>query len=133
MDFVLSFDDIERKNAIKREMRKEVLTKLLGIACKKIRLAYSLGRVETMIQLPEIMFGFPAYNMSFVTVYINKQLLNLGYTTSIMAPGMIHVSWMVQRVKNIKIKDDSTGTERINDSLTKLKNTANQLRKKYSK
>jgi hypothetical protein len=127
---ILSFEDIERKNAAKRELKKEVLIKILNMVSKKISFAYSLGKIETLIQIPEMIFGYPSYNLPFVTVYINKQLQNLGYSTSIMGLGLINISWKVHKTKEIKIKNIVTETPDL-DSLANLKKTANSLRKKY--
>jgi hypothetical protein len=132
---VLSFEEIERKDAEKRERKKEVLIRILNLLSKKISIAYSMGRKETIVEIPEMIFGYPSYRISFVTVYMNKQLQNLGYSTSILGPGLVHVSWVVHNVKNIKINERRKKTIAEPDpelhALANLKKTANQLRKKY--
>jgi hypothetical protein len=130
----LSLEDIEKKNAAKRELKKEVLTKILTMASNRISTCYSLGRTDTLVEIPEMVFGYPSYNLSFVTVYINKQLQNLGYSTSIMGPGIIHVSWVLHATKTIQIKKITAPQQQQPtdlDSLANLKKTANMLRKKY--
>jgi|APCry1669189534_1035231.scaffolds.fasta_scaffold00956_19 Family of unknown function (DUF5759) len=131
---VVSFEDLERKNAAKRDLKREVLIKILNMSSKRIELYYSLGRTDILIEIPEMIFGYPPYNLSFVTVYINKQFQNLGYSTSIMGPGLIHVSWYIPKVKNIEIgKKKKVIVEEPSDlhSLANLKKTADMLRKKY--
>jgi len=130
---IISFEDIERKNAAKREAKKEILIKILNMISRKISFAYSLGKTETLIQIPEMMFGYPSYNLPFVTVYMNKQLQNLGYSTSIMGVGLINISWRVHKTKEIQLNTKTVTFKKHEDldSLANLKKTANQLRKKY--
>jgi hypothetical protein len=133
---VISAEDLDRKEAIKREFKKEVLIKILNLLSKKISIAYSLGRKETIVEIPEMIFGYPSYKLSFVTMYMHKQLQNLGYTVSIMGRGMLFVSWRVNNVKNIEIRkhrtrEKQTPVETDLDSLANLKKTANLLRNKY--
>lgn len=134
---VISFEDIERKNAAKRELKREVLIKILNMISKRIEMCYTLGRKDTLVEIPEMVFGYPSYNISFVTVYMNKQLQNLGYSTSIMGPGLVHVSWVLHKTKTIEIQKRKfipvNTQESVSDmhSLANLKKTANMLRKKY--
>lgn len=132
---VLSFEDIERKNAEKRNIKKEVLIRILNLLSKKISIAYSMGKKETILEIPEMIFGYPSYSLYFVTVFMNKQLQNLGYATSILGVGLIHVSWVSHNVKNIKLgeKKRKVAIEPDSDlsALANLKKTAEQLRKKY--
>jgi hypothetical protein len=132
---VVSADELERKNEVKREFKKEVLVRILNMLCKKISFAYSLGKTDTLVQIPEMIFGYPSYNLPFVTVYMNKQLQNLGYSTSIMGLGLINISWKVHKVKNIELgfKKKKRVPEEDSDlkSLANLKKTAEQIRKKY--
>lgn len=117
-------------NSEKRELKKEVLIRILNSLCKKISFAYSLGKDEILVQIPEMIFGYPTYKLSFVTLYMNRQLQNLGYSTSIMGTGLINISWKVHKTKEILVKKKTIHVEEL-DSLANLKKTANQIRKKY--
>jgi hypothetical protein len=134
---VLSYNDIERKESVKKDHKKEVLVRILNLLSKRIEIAYSLGRKEIYLEIPEMIFGYPAYRLSFVTLYMNKQLQNLGYKTSILGRGLLHVSWrkidtsvkVIEVKKNIKI---SNQPDLELETLSNLKKTANNLRKKYT-
>jgi hypothetical protein len=129
---IVSAEDLERMNSEKRELKKEVLIRILNSLCKKISFAYSLGKDEILVQIPEMIFGYPTYKLSFVTLYMNRQLQNLGYSTSIMGTGLINISWKVHKTKEIVVKKKikTIHVEEL-DSLANLKKTANQIRKKY--
>ena len=129
---IVSAEDLERMNSEKRELKKEVLIRILNSLCKKISFAYSLGKDELLVQIPEMIFGYPTYKLSFVTLYMNRQLQNLGYSTSIMGTGLINISWKVHKTKEIVVKKKikTIHVEEL-DSLANLKKTANQIRKKY--
>jgi hypothetical protein len=68
----------------------------------------------------------------FATEYINRQLRNLGYRTSILGTGKIHVAWRAKKRSSGKKKpiEDDEDPNDLN-SLANLKKTADALRKKY--
>jgi hypothetical protein len=129
---MLSVSDIRERDNIKKEARKELYKKILGQVCIKIEFAYSLRQDQTIIEIPEFLFGYPAFDHRFATEYINKQLINLGYRTSILGLGKIHVAWRAKKHSTQKkpIADD---TENDLNSLANLKKTADALRKKYQR
>ena len=133
---MLSANDLKERDRIKREARKEVFKSILTRICNKIDLAYTLRRTETIIEVPEFLFGFPAYNHEFATDYTSRQLRRLGYRTSTLGLGKIHVAWGTKRTPKKKAaasnplgrpdEDDLNG-------LANLKKTADALRKKYQR
>jgi hypothetical protein len=134
---MISAHDLRERDRIKREARKEVFKTILSKICTKIDMAYTMRRTETTIEVPEFMFGFPAYNHEFATDYTSRQLRRLGYRTSTLGAGKIHVAWGVKKKK--KVPKPATGVGLLGpreddddlNALANLKKTADALRKKY--
>jgi hypothetical protein len=128
---MLSVKDIRERDNIKKEARKELFKKILGQVCTKIEFAYTLRQDQTIIEIPEFIFGYPAFNHTFATEYINRQLRNLGYRTSILGIGKIHVAWRAKKQSSGKRKPIEDEDANDLNSLANLKKTADALRKKY--
>lgn len=104
---------------------------MLEQVCIKIDFAYTLRQDQTILEIPEFLFGYPAFDHMFATEYINRQLRNLGYRTSILGPGKIHVAWRAKKKTTSKKKIAEEGDDNDLNSLANLKKTADALRKKY--
>lgn len=135
---MISAHDLRERDRIKRDARKEVYKKILSKICNKIDLAYTLKRTETTIEVPEFLFGLPAYNHDFATEYTSRQLRRLGYRTSILGVGKIHIAWGIKKTpKKAKTPSVAALMGRTDDDdlngLANLKKTADALRKKYQR
>lgn len=129
---MISAKDLEERNKAKRSVRKELYTRILTQICRKIDMNHALGNSQCVVQIPEYMFGFPTFDMSQITLYMHRQLVNLGYRTSIMNPGIMYVAWGKKKKKAPTTA--STAKEDDDDqlpSLANLKKAADTLRKKY--
>ena len=132
---MLSANDLRERDRIKKEARKEIFKTILTRICNKIDLAYTLRRSESVVEVPEFIFGFPAYNHEFATDYISRQLRRLGYRTSVLGLGKIHVAWGVKKTPKKKAPPNPLGRPDEDDlnGLANLKKTADALRKKYQR
>lgn len=132
---MLSAHDLKERDRIKREARKEIFKTILTRICNKIDLAYTLRRTESIVEVPEFIFGFPAYNHEFATEYTSRQLRRLGYRTSVLGPGKIHVAWGTKKTPKKKAPANPLGRTDDDDlnGLANLKKTADALRKKYQR
>ena len=111
-------------------MKKELYKRILVQLCRKIDMNHTLGNSECMLRIPEFILGYPAFDISHVTIYMYRQLINLGYRTSILdsVHGVIYVAWGARKTK----KQTTTEAEDVDlPSLANLKKAADTLRKKY--
>lgn len=136
---LLSARDIDERNEAKKSIKKELYTKVLTQMCRKIELHYSLGKTECVLHIPEFIFGYPSFNLGYMTLYIYRQLQRLGYRTSIFGMGFLHVAWgPLPKKKKITIQTTTAAMEAtMNEeqqlpSLANLKKAADTLRKKYA-
>lgn len=130
---MLSAKDLEERDKMKKDIKKEFYTRVLSQMCRKIDMYYSLGRTECILNIPEYIFGYPSYNIDQMTVYMHRQFKHLGYRTSILSSGLLHVAWG-KPPKPKKEKDDLPILQLENDlpSFANLKKAADSLRKKYT-
>lgn len=127
---MLSVKDLNERNKNRRNMKKELYKRILVQLCRKIDMNHTLGNSECMLRVPEFIFGYPAFDTSHVTLYMYRQLVHLGYRTSILdsVRGLIYVAWGKQPEKK-KLQQPQEDDEL--PSLANLKKAADSLRKKY--
>lgn len=126
---MISAKELEERNKNKHNIKKELYTRILSQMCRRIDMFHTLGKKECSLNVPEFVFGYPAYNVSEVTMYMYRQLVRLGYRTSILGEGMMYVSWGPKPKKKTKTKDDDSDTL---PSFANLRKAADDLRKKYT-
>lgn len=128
---MLSAKDLEERNRTRKNMKKELYKRILVQLCRRIDMNHTLGNTECTLRVPEFIFGYPAFDTASVTIYMYRQLMNLGYRTSIIdsVHGILYVAWG----KKKREKKKALVTEDQDDlpSLANLKKAADTLRKKY--
>lgn len=128
---MLSAKDLEERNRARKNMKKELYKRILVQLCRRIDMNHTLGNTECTLRVPEFIFGYPAFDTASVTIYMYRQLMNLGYRTSIIdsVHGILYVAWG----KKKREKKKALVTEDQDDlpSLANLKKAADTLRKKY--
>jgi hypothetical protein len=128
---MLSAKDLEERNKNRKNMKKELYKRILVQLCRKIDLNHTLGKSGCMLKIPEFIFGYPAFDVSQVTLYMYRQLVHLGYRTSVIdtVRGLIHVAWGKKPTKKQSQQPEDDQDEL--PSLANLKKAADTLRKKY--
>ena len=93
---MISVKDIQKIEAEKRRARKETYGEILKQFDKKIRYAVEVGDRQVFLSTPSMLFGFPLYNVESATVYLARQLRNLGYIVQELGGPNIYVTWEVK-------------------------------------
>lgn len=114
------------RNKQKNDVKKEIYTRILTQMCRKIEVAHTLGKTHTELKIPEFIFGYPMYDMAQATIFIFRQLKKLGYRTSVLDIGKMHVAWGEKKIKITKEEQETLPT------LSNLKKAADGIRKKYT-
>lgn len=129
---MLSVKDLQERNKARKNMKKELYKRILIQLCRKIDLNHTLGNSECMLRIPEFIFGYPSFDMNEVVLYMYRQLVNLGYRTSIIdsVRGVLYVAWGAKKKKKQTQEKEKEDHDDL-PSLANLKKAADTLRKKY--
>lgn len=125
---IVSVKDLAEKNRVRKEIKKQIYTSILGQFSRKIKARFDLGDKETVLTVPPFVVGYPRYDLAEAVRYLGRQLVRLGYRVNMVNPTSYHVSWE-------KLKEKETITEEVVEpefsfpSLMNLKKTA----QRYSK
>ena len=123
---MISVKDIQKIESEKRRVRKETYSEILKQFDKKIRYAVEVGDRQVFLSTPQMIFGFPMYNVDSATAYLARQLRNLGYIVRQIDASNMYVTW------DVKNKDPVSEEvpEEITDlpALINLKKVASKIR-----
>lgn len=129
---MISARELEERNKAKRNIKKELYTRILYQFCRRIDMFHTMGKTECSLTVPEFIFGFPAYDTASVTFYMHRQLKRLGYRVSILGEGLLYVAWGPPPKKKIQQQQRRELEEEALPSFANLRKAADDLRKKYT-
>ena len=135
---MISAKELEDRDKNKKNVKKELYTKILTQLCRRIKLHHEIGRSECTLYIPEFIIGYPTFDTEQMTAYMHRQLTRLKYRASTLYPGVIHVAWgeaattaEPEKKKKAAAVVASLDDEEDLPSLANLKKAADTLRKKY--
>ena len=119
--------DRERKRL---DGRKATYKAILEQFSRKISNAAALGAHDIVLTTPTFVIGYPAYDVTTATTYLERQLDRLGYSTRRAMPNAIHVTWERPKPSNhVTVIDHSNDHEVQLPSLANLAKTAQKIRR----
>ena len=118
--------DRERKRL---DGRKATYKAILEQFSRKISNAATLGAHDIVLTTPTFVIGYPAYDVTTATTYLERQLGRLGYTVRRALPNAIHVAWSrpVPSTHTVVI-DHSADEDHQLPNLANLAKTAQKIR-----
>lgn len=122
---MISIDDVTKIDERRKQIRKEIYTKIYEQFSSKIKQSVELGHKQLFMTVPPFLIGYPVFNRSAAAKYIARQFSLGGFTVKLLSDHDIYVSWIVPKKKREK-------KEREDDvdfpNLVNLKKIANKYR-----
>jgi hypothetical protein len=126
--FVTARELAERERK-RLDVKKATYKAILEQFSRKISNAASLGSHDLILTTPTFVIGYPVYDVSVATAYIQRQLTRLGYKTRLVTPTSLHVSWSKPEPSTHTVVIDHSQEEDMS-GLASLARTANKIRAK---
>lgn len=89
---MLRAQEIQQIETQRRNIKKETYKHILETFDKKIRSCVNLGISHVLLEVPSFVFGYPFFDHDAATVYLKRQLENLGYKVNRTEYALV-VSW----------------------------------------
>ena len=124
--FVTARELAERERK-RLDVKKAIYKAILEQFSRKISSAASLGSHELIVTTPNFLIGYPVYDVSVATAYIQRQLNRLGYKTRYVTPTSLQVSWAKPEPTTHTVVIDHSQEEDLS-GLANLARTANKIR-----
>ncbi len=90
---MLTIDEIHKIEKNRNEIKKEIYKKIYEQFSRKIKNSVQLGQKNVILQVPNFLVGYPTYDVPKAAKYLMRQLINGGFSVTILGDRDIHVSW----------------------------------------
>jgi len=122
---MIKIDDINKIDEKRRQIRKEIYTKIYEQFSSKIKQSVELGNKQIFLTVPAFLIGYPVFDRSMAAKYVARQFKLGGFTVQMVGEFDIYVSWYVPKKKRVK----ETVEDEDFPNLMNLKKIANQYRR----
>lgn len=122
----MSVKDIQKIESERRRARKETYSEILKQFDKKIRYAVEVGDRQVFLSTPNMLLGYPLYDVSSATSYLARQLRHLGYQIQELGGPNLYVTWDVRGSDHTEVQVFDDGGDI--PSLINLKKVASRIR-----
>jgi hypothetical protein len=124
---MISIDDVTKIDDKRKQLRKEIYTKIYEQFSTKIRQSVELGHKQIFLTVPGFLLGYPVFDRGLAAKYIARQFTLGGFTVQLVTDHDIYVSWIVPKKKKPKVEKQEEETDFPN--LMNLKKIANKYRR----
>lgn len=124
---MVNINDITKIDGVRKQIKKEIYTKIHEQFSRKIKNAAEQGRKDVFLRTPSFVLGYPTFDRFKATKFLERQLVLSGFTVQLLSDYDIYVSWHVNNKKSSNHKV-SQETEEF-PSLVNLKKVADKFRR----
>lgn len=123
---MISIDDVTKIDEKRKQIRKEIYTKIYEQFSSKIKQSVELGHKQLFLSVPSFLIGYPVFDRSAAARYIARQFVLGGFTVKLVSDHDIYVSWVIPKKKKEKRESEE---ETDFPNLMNLKKMANKYRR----
>tara|TARA_B100001540_G_C15636617_1_gene564686 strand:+ start:427 stop:807 length:381 start_codon:yes stop_codon:yes gene_type:complete len=123
---MLSIADVTKIDERRRQIRKEIYTKIYEQMVSKIKQSVELGCKQVFLSVPSFVVGYPTFDRDQAAKYIARQFVRGGFTVQMITPIELYVTWYAPRRKRERIEVED---EVEFPTLMNLKKMANKYRR----
>jgi len=124
---MLSISDVTKIDERRRQIRKEIYTKIYEQMVSKIKQSVELGCKQIFLSVPSFVVGYPTFDRDQAAKYIARQFVRGGFTVQMVTPIELYVTWYTPRRKKERVQEVEDEVEF--PTLMNLKKIANKYRK----
>jgi len=125
---MISINDITKIDEKRKQLKKEIYTKIYEQFSRKIKQSVELGCKQIFLIVPAFLIGYPVFDRSAAAQYIARQFRLGGFNTSVIGEYEIYVNWVVEKPKKVKMKEDHVEESEF-PNLMNLKKIASKYRR----
>lgn len=123
---MISIDDVTKIDEKRKQIRKEIYTKIYEQFSSKIKQSVELGHKQLFLSVPPFLIGYPVFDRSAAARYIARQFVLGGFNVQLVSDHDLYVSWVKAKKKKEKnVSEEDTDFP----NLMNLKKMANKYRR----
>ena len=93
---MISINDVTKIDEKRKQIRKEIYTRIYEQFSRKIRQSVELGHKQIFLTVPIVVIGYPTFDRAAAARYIMRQLKLGGFVVSLVGAYDMYVSWIVR-------------------------------------
>ena len=97
---MINIHKIKKIEDSKRQIKKEIYTKIFEQFSRKIHVHVNAGQKQTFLQVPEFLLGYPSYDVNRAAIYLKRQLELSGFQVLPVSNSGFTVSWFTKKEKH---------------------------------
>ena len=124
---MISINDINKIDEKRKQIKKEIYTKIYEQFSRKIKQCVELGHKQVFLTVPAFVIGCPTFDRCAAARYIARQFQLGGFTVQYIGEFDLYVTWIIPKKKSEKSTQEADETQF--PDLMNLKKIANQYRR----
>ena len=125
---MISTRDIAKIENKRKELKKEIYTKIYEQFSRKIRQTVELGQKQVFVNVPSFIMGYPTFDRDKALEYLNRQLERAGFITTQTGSYEILVTWNTKKTAEEQQPEEEQAFDEF-PTLMNLKKAANKYRR----
>jgi hypothetical protein len=129
---MINVRDIAKIEQKRKDLRKEIYTKIFEQFSRKIKQCVELGQKYATLTVPSFLLGYPTFDRELAASYLERQLVRAGFTV-VREEYVFVVSWQVQSSKKAlpppPVPDPDPDEDSGFPTLMNLRKAANKYRR----
>ena len=123
---MISINDVTKIDEKRKQIRKEIYTRIYEQFSSKIRQSVEYGHKQIFLTVPSYVLGYPSFDRCAAARYLVRQLMLGGFTVRQISDYDLYVSWIISKKKRERKNEESYQDF---PNLMNLKKMANQYKR----
>jgi len=124
---MISINDITKIDEKRKQIKKEIYTKIYEQFSRKIKQSVELGNKQVFLTVPAFVVGCPTFDRSAAARYLARQFQHGGFTVQFVGDYELYITWIIPKKK--KESNENYKDEVEFPNLMNLKKIASQYRR----
>ena len=125
---MISINDVNKIDEKRKQIRKEIYTKIYEQFSRKIKQSVELGNKQIFLTVPTFLVGYPVFDRHAAAKYVARQFERGGFNVSLVSEYEIYINWNVKKSNHSKSGEEVVDETQFPD-LMNLKKIANKYRR----
>ena len=123
---MISINDVTKIDEKRKQIRKEIYTRVYEQFSRKIKQSVELGHKQVFLTVPTFVIGYPTFDRGAAARYIMRQLKLGGFDVRLVSDYDMYVSWVIPKKSKQKMAEPN---ETEFPDLMNLKKMADKYRR----
>ena len=102
---MISINDVTKIDEKRKQIRKEIYTRVYEQFSRKIKQAVELGHKQVFLTVPTFVIGYPTFDRGAAARYVARQFKLGGFDVRLVGDYDMYVSWVIPKKVKQKVEE----------------------------